>query len=129
GAAPAAPGAYEPAGDVAVSSEQPVVGRSETELEFDRLVALHEFRESRPVGEQLVALTKEELGAKSIEAGQVVYKLAEAQRQAGEHESAERSYLEAVDIYRSVEGPFSPRVIEPLTGLGDSYHASADYVR
>lgn len=126
GTGSAPPGAYEPAED---PSEQPVVGRIETELEFDRLVSLHEFRESLPVGEQLVTLTKAELGTKSVETGRAVYKLAEAQRQAGEYEAAERSYLEAVDIYRSVEGPFSPRVVEPLTGLGDSYQASADYVR
>jgi TonB family protein len=125
----ATPGAYEPADELPAPAEQSVVGRIETEIEFDRLVSLHEFRESLPVGEQLVTMTKEELGAESVEAGQAVYKLAEAQRQAGEHEAAERSYLEAVDIYRSVEGPFSPRVIEPLTGLGDSYQASADYVR
>lgn len=126
GAASASPEPFEPAAD---SAEQPVVGRIETELEFDRLVSLHEFRESLPIGEQLVTLTKAELGTKSIETGRAVYKLAEAQRQAGEHEAAERSYLEAVDIYRSVEGPFSPRVIEPLTGLGDSYQANKDYVR
>jgi TonB family protein len=41
---------------------------------------------------------------------------------------AAESYLAAVEVYRSVAGPFTPLVIAPLTSLGDNYHDAKDDV-
>ena len=45
-----------------------------------------------------------------------------------EYEKAAESYLAAVEVYRSVDGPFTPLAIGPLTSLGDNYHEADDDV-
>ena len=52
--------------------------------------------------------------------------LADAQRQAKDHETAAENYLAAVEIYRCLDGPFTPLAIGPLTSLGDNYHEAED---
>jgi TonB family protein len=86
--------------------------------------------ESDPIGtnERLVATNIAEFGRKSLQVAESYVDLADAQRQAKQHEQAAESYLAAVEIYRSVDGPFTPLAIAPLTSLGDNYHEAADDV-
>jgi len=79
-------------------------------------------------GEQLVASSIAEFGHKSLPAAEAYIGLGDAQRQAKDYEKAAESYLTAVDIYRAVDGPFTPLAIGPLTSLGDNYHEAKDDV-
>jgi TonB family protein len=79
--------------------------------------------------QQLVTRTEEQFGQRSRQAAESYVDLAEAQRRAGDHAAAEKSYLAAIDIYHSLDGPFTPLAIEPLTALGDTYRESNDYMQ
>jgi tetratricopeptide (TPR) repeat protein len=76
--------------------------------------------------ERFVESTIQERGRKSLQTAEAYIGLADAQRKAGEFEDAAESYLTAVEVYREVEGPFTPLAIEPLTSLGDNYHEAKD---
>jgi tetratricopeptide (TPR) repeat protein len=78
--------------------------------------------------ERLVQSTEQEFGKNSRQSAEAYADLAAAQRRAGDHEAAEKSYLTVVEIYRAIDGPFSPLVIPPLTELGDNYHENGNYV-
>jgi TonB family protein len=79
--------------------------------------------------QRLVTRTEEQFGKRSRQAAEAYVDLAEAQRRAGDHAAAEKSYLAAIDVYHSLEGPFTPLAIEPLTALGDNYRETNDYTR
>jgi tetratricopeptide (TPR) repeat protein len=78
--------------------------------------------------ERLVATNIEEFGRKSLPVAEAYVDLADAQRRAREYEKAAESYLAAVEAYRSIDGPFTPLAIAPLTNLGDNYHEAEDDV-
>jgi TonB family protein len=78
--------------------------------------------------EQLVASNLAQFGRKSLEVAEAYVDLADAQRQAKAYEQAAESYLAAVEVYRLVDGPFTPLAIPPLTSLGDNYHDAGDDV-
>jgi TonB family protein len=107
---------------------QELVTRLEASLELQRLTEQERYEDALPVAARLLALTEEEFGSRSREAAEAHEQLARAQSRAGEHEQAERNFLSAVEIYRSVDGVFSPLAIEPLTGLGDNYQQSEQYL-
>jgi len=79
--------------------------------------------------QQLVTRTEQQFGKRSRQAAEAYVDLAEAQRRAGDHAAAEKSYLAAIDVYHSLEGQFTPLAIEPLTALGDNYRENDDYMR
>lgn len=79
-------------------------------------------------GEQLVASNTAEFGRRSLPTAEAYMSLGDAQRQAKDYDKAAESYLAAVDIYRAVDGPFTPLAIRPLTSLGDTYHEAKDDV-
>jgi TonB family protein len=78
--------------------------------------------------EQRVASMISQFGRKSLQAAEAYLDLADAHRQAKQYEQAAESYLAAVEVYRAVDGPFTPLAIAPLTNLGDSYHEAQDDV-
>ena len=106
----------------------PPVTRFETDLEFKRLVEEERFAEALPLGGNLIELTIAEFGASSRETARAYRQVADAQRRAGEHEAATETYLRSIEVYRAVDGPFSPLVIEPMTGLGDNYQDAGEYL-
>ena len=87
-----------------------------------------EERDPVATNEQLVATTLEQFGRKSLQTAEAYVDLADAQRQAKLHELAAENYLAAVEVYRAVDGPFTPLAIAPLTRLGDNYHEADDDV-
>jgi tetratricopeptide (TPR) repeat protein len=80
-------------------------------------------------GQRFVTQTEREFGKNSRQSAEAYTDLAEAQRSARQHDAAEKNYLTAIEIYRSIDGPFSPLVIQPLTALGDNYQESGDYLK
>jgi TonB family protein len=79
-------------------------------------------------GEQLLASNIEEFGRVSLQTAEAYLDLAEAQRKAKDYERAAENYLAAVEVYRGVDGPFTPLAIGPLTSLGDAYQEADDDV-
>ena len=75
-----------------------------------------------------VTQIEQQFGAKSRQSAEAYLDLAELQKRAGDRDAAEKSYLAAIEIYRSMEGPFTPLAIQPLTALGDSYEERRDFV-
>jgi TonB family protein len=102
--------------------------RFETQLDFTRLVEEQRFADALAIGDRLIELTIEEFGAISVQTAQAYAQLADAQRRAKEHTAAEENFHKSVDTYRKVDGAFSPLAIAPLTGLGDNYQDSGDYL-
>lgn len=106
----------------------PLVARLETRLEFDQLLANEQYAAAQRVGERLIELTVEEFGAISREAVDAHVAVADGASRGGDFDLAERMYLHAVDLARSVDGVYSPLAIEPLTGLGESYRRSGQHL-
>jgi tetratricopeptide (TPR) repeat protein len=99
----------------------------EANIEFERLLAADELPAALPMGERMVALSEQEFGRNTRQTAEAYTRLAEAQRQAGDWDAAERNFISAIEIYRSIDGAFSPLVIAPLTSLGDTYHEATQY--
>jgi TonB family protein len=78
--------------------------------------------------QRLVDTNIAEFGRRSLQVAEAYFDLAEAQRRAKQYEEAAESYLAAVEVYRAVDGPFTPLAIAPLTSLGDSYREANDNV-
>jgi len=76
--------------------------------------------------EQFVTGTLAQFGRRSLQSAEAYVGLADAQRQAKEYEKAAESYLVAVEVYREIDGPFTPLAIAPLTSLGDNYYEAND---
>jgi hypothetical protein len=118
---PAAPAAAEEP-TVSAPAEQDVgVGES--------LVTQSDPKQVVAANERLVQSTEQQFGKNSRQSAEAHADLAAAQRRAGDHAAAEKSYLSVVEIYRAIDGPFSPLVITPLTDLGDNYQENTDYAQ
>ena len=46
-----------------------------------------------------------------------------------QYEASKETYLEAIEMYRTVQGPFTESIIVPLVSLGANYHATGDYTQ
>lgn len=112
---------------IELGPEQQIITRFEAEIEMRRLAEAERHADAAAIGAQLVPLTEAEFGPESIEAAAAYRALADAQSMVGEHQAAEASYLRALAIYRRVEGSFSSVLIDPLLGLGDSYHKDGQF--
>ena len=77
-------------------------------------------------GERRLKSNITEFGERSVQVAEAHLDLANAQREAKDFDKAAESYLAAVEAYRSVDGPFTPLAIGPLTSLGDNYHEADD---
>ncbi len=89
-------------------------------------LVLAEPQDPIATSQRLVANSIAEFGAKSLQAAEAFVDLADAQRQAKQYDEAAENYLAAVEVYRSIDGPFTPLAIAPLTSLGDNYHEADD---
>ncbi len=76
--------------------------------------------------QKLVESNTAEFGRASLQTAEAYTGLAEAHRQAKDYERAAENYLEAVEVYRAVDGPFTPLAIGPMTSLGDNYYEADD---
>jgi TonB family protein len=76
--------------------------------------------------QQRVEFATNQFGKNSLPTAEAYSDLAEAQRRAGKHDDAAQSYMAAIDIYRSVDGPFTALAIPTLTSLGDNYREAHD---
>jgi TonB family protein len=117
-AANGAPAATNQEGDASVASTGSTLDKTP-----------HDPKEIVESQQKVVIRAEEQFGKRSRQAAEAYVDLAEAQRRAGDRAAAEKSYLAAIDVYHSLDGPFTPLAIEPLTALGDNYRESSDYMR
>jgi TonB family protein len=78
--------------------------------------------------ERLVATSTTANGRNSLPTAEAYVGLADAQREDQQYDEAAENYLTAVEIYRAIDGPFTPLAIAPLTQLGDNYREANDNV-
>jgi len=105
------------------------LARLETQIEFVDLVEQHRYAEALPLAESMVELTELEFGRPSAELATALNNLAVVRRNVEQFEESTDAYLEAIEMYREIEGPFTESTITPLVALGANYHATGDYVR
>jgi TonB family protein len=96
----------------------------------DRFLFLYDgerYAEASGVGLEVVDLTREEFGARHISVAAPLVNLAISQAKSGDLPAAEVSYEESVSIIEEHEGVLSPRLINPLSGLGSAYNKAGLY--
>jgi TonB family protein len=76
--------------------------------------------------EQRVDSTTRQFGRNSLPAAEAYADLADAARRAGQHDVATQNYLTAIEIYRAVDGAFTPLAIPLLVKMGDNYREARD---
>jgi TonB family protein len=76
--------------------------------------------------QQRIDSTTQQFGKNSLPTAEAYSDLADAQRHAGQHDLATQNYVAAIEIYRSVDGPFTPLTIPLLMNLGDNYREAHD---
>jgi TonB family protein len=96
-------------------------------VEADRLLELGNAAEAAETAERHVQAIVEEFGTGSREAAEAYMFLAETNREAGRVDLAELAYLNAIEAYRSADGPYSESLVFPMTQLGDLYHEDGQY--
>lgn len=76
--------------------------------------------------QQRIDSTTQQFGKNSLPTAEAYSDLADALRHAGQHEQATQSYVTAIDVYRAIDGPFTPLAIPLLMNLGDNYREAHD---
>jgi len=76
---------------------------------------------------QVAMLNQERHGLDSMEIVTPLINLAVMQSQTGDLRAAEQNYRTAIGVIESNEGIFSPRLINPLSGLGHAYNRAGMY--
>ncbi len=76
--------------------------------------------------QQRIDTTTQQFGKNSLPTAEAYSDLADTQRHAGQHEQAAQNYMAAVEIYRAIDGPFTPLAIPVLLSLGDNYREAHD---
>lgn len=109
--------------------ESPVASPVDLLDEFDALTAAGKWTEAVPPAEALARQAEATAGAKSLAYAEALTRLAEVQRRAGDHASAELDFARAIGIIEGRSGGLSGRLIEPLRGLGFTYAEMHDHAR
>lgn len=103
------------------------LNRLEAQIDFIDLVKQDRFEEALPLAEKMIPLTEAEFGSPSSELATALSNLAIVQRNVEQYDASKETFLQAIDMYREVEGPFTESIIDPLISLGADYHATGDY--
>lgn len=105
-----------------------IVTRFEASIELERLMQQQDFDAAAVVGDRLLTLTQEEFGEISTETANAHLALAQVDVAKDDRDAAEQHYLDAIVIFREVDGAFSESLIPPLLGLGDNYQDDGRYL-
>ena len=105
-----------------------IVTRFEASIELERLMQAQDFDAAAAVGDRLLTLTQEEFGEISTETASAHVALAQVHVANDDRIAAEQHYLDAIVVFRQIEGAFSETLISPLLGLGDNYQGGGQYL-
>ncbi len=101
--------------------------RLETQIAFLDLVEERRFEEALPYAETMVELTEAEFGSPSAELATALTNLAYIRRSLQNFDESNETFVSAIDMFRELEGPFTPSVISPLVSMGANFHANGEY--
>ncbi len=103
------------------------LARLETQIVFLDLVEERRFEEALPYAENMVELTAEEFGSPSTELATALTNLALIQRRLENYDESNEAFVNAIDAFRDMEGPFTPSTITPLVTMGANYYSTGEY--
>ena len=96
----------------------------------DRFLFLHDeerYQEASAAGLEVVELTGAEFGPDHIKMVTPLVNLAITQAKIGDFPAAEANYKASITIIEKQEGVLSPRLLNPLSGLGSTYNRAGLY--
>jgi tetratricopeptide (TPR) repeat protein len=96
----------------------------------ERFLFLHDqerYQEASAAALEVVQLTREEFGADHIKMVTPLVNLAITQAKNRDLPAAEANFKESIAIIEKREGVLSPRLINPLSGLGSAYNRAGLY--
>lgn len=101
--------------------------RLETQIVFLDLVEERRFEEALGYAETMVELTEAEFGSPSSELATALANLAYIRRTLQDFDESNESFVSAIDMFREIEGPFTPAAINLLVSMGANFHANGEY--
>jgi len=108
----------------------PVPANDPLDAAYNRFLRLRDegrTEEATAAALQLATLTQERHGLDSMEIVTPLVNLAVMQSKTGDLTAAEQNYRTAIGVVERNEGVFSPRLINPLSGLGHAYNRAGRY--
>jgi tetratricopeptide (TPR) repeat protein len=105
----------------------PVERRDAIQTQFLSLTDQKRYDEAIALATQVLDLTIQIYGEKSIEIATPLSNLATAQMHNGDLTGAETNYKAAIDLIEKAVGILSPRLVNPLIGLGATYYRAGLY--
>lgn len=103
--------------------------RDAAEQTLQRLMDEKRYDEAANIAADLVALTESLAGDQRLAMADALTRLGTAQTGRGDLIGAEKNFHAAVELIEGVEGPGSPALIAPLTGLAETYAHNNDHLR
>jgi TonB family protein len=99
----------------------------ETRAEIEQLAEAEDFDAAVELGSAYLDSVRETFGETSEQMVDAHLLLGDVNR--GKHDllEAEAHYIAAIGLIEDAEGPFSPRLMEPYTELGESYSAAHEF--
>lgn len=105
------------------------LARLETQILFLDFIEERRFAEALPFAETMAELTEAEFGSPSIELATALSNLAFVQRSLKQFDDSNAAFLDAIEMYRDIEGPFTSSTIAPLVSMGANYYDAGDYLQ
>jgi tetratricopeptide (TPR) repeat protein len=124
-APPTTPATTPPA---APPATPPATERATLQSKFRELYAAGKYAEALPIATQLVDLADKDEGLRR-DLPTLLVNLGIVQFRLGDYPGAEKSFTRALDIVQASQGISSRKLVPPLTGLGRTYAAQAQYGR
>lgn len=121
------PPADAPTAAPAPAAPAPADRREAIQAQFVRLTEDKRYGEAIVLATQVLELTTQLYGEKSIELATPLSNLATAQMHNGDLTAAESNYQAAIALIEKSEGILSTRLVNPLVGLGATYYRAGLY--
>lgn len=103
------------------------LSRLETQIVFLDLVEERRFEEALPYAETMAELTEAEFGSPSTELATSLANLAYIQRSLQNFDESNEAFVNAIDMFRDIEGPFTPSTINLLVSMGANFATTGEY--
>ena len=105
-----------------LSRDEPLARRERAHRQFLKLYDDGNYKQSIFFAAEVVDLTREIFGNRSIELAGPMINLANVYRNSGDTQSAQARYSAAIEIIEDNNGILSAELINPLIGLGATYN-------
>ncbi len=103
------------------------LSRLETQIVFLDLVEERRFEEALPYAETIAELTETEFGSPSTELATSLANVAYIQRGLRNFDESNEAFATSIDMFRELEGPFTPSTINLLVSMGENFQTTGEY--